>query len=318
MRGRLSSGVDTLRVWLTGELLVEKNTSIIETIGIGYRTSMLALSEPAAFDTCVTTLRIEPVLSEPATMLVTGSLVIGTTGVVVVDAGFTLDQGAAIADRVEATGLPLRSVVITHEHPDHYLGASSLLERWPDAPLLAAPEVVTRIAATGEAKLAQWRPVLGDRLPQSPPTPRALDQPVVLLDGERIEVLSLGQGDCADNTAIHVPSASAVIAGDFAYSGTHVWLVETDLSSRRDWQANLDRLIDLGATTVIAGHIAPGSSTGPDVLVDTRAYLDTFDLALDASGDEAELIARMSERYPKRLLPLILQLSAQAAFGSEL
>lgn len=278
---------------------------------------MLALQTSPAFDACVTTLRVEPVLSDPSTMLVTGSLVVGASGVVVVDAGFTLDQGAAIADRVEATALPLRSILITHEHPDHYLGASSLMERWPEASLLAAPEVVAGIAATGQAKLAQWRPVLGDRLPANPPTPSALDQPVVLLDGERIEVLSLGQGDCANNTAVHVPSASAVIAGDFAYSGTHVWAVETDPASRRDWQANLDRLIALRATTVIAGHIAPGSSTGPEVLVDTRTYLEAFDRALESSRDATELIDRMSERYPERLLPLILELSAQAAFGSE-
>lgn len=250
-------------------------------------------------------------------MLVTGSLIIGTSGVVVVDGGFTVDQGDAIADRVAATGLPLRCVLITHEHPDHYFGAASLTSRWPDAPLLAAPEVVAGIAATGEAKLAQWRPMLGDRLPAHLPVPQPLEQPVVLLDDERIEVLLLGQGDCAHNTAVHVPSAGAIIAGDVAYSGTHVWLVETDHASRHAWQANLDRLGGLGATTVVAGHIAPGSSTGTDVLNDTRDYLDAFDIAFEASRDADELIARMSAQYPQRVLPLILQLSAQAAFGLE-
>jgi len=249
-------------------------------------------------------------------MLATASLVIGTEGVVVVDAGFTLGQGEAIADRVAATGLPLRSILITHEHPDHYLGVASLLARWPGTPLLAAPEVVAGIAATGEAKLAQWRPNLGDRLPTSPTVPQALTTPVLDLDGERIEVLSLGQGDCASNTAVHVPSADTVIAGDFAYSGTHVWLVETDHESRRVWQANLDRLIALAPRTVIAGHVSPGSSTGADVLTTTRDYLDAFDLALADSADADELIATLSAQYPDLALPLILQLSAQAAFGS--
>ena len=235
---------------------------------------------------------------------------------IVVDAGFTLDQGASIAGRVAATGLPLHAILITHEHPDHYLGAASVLARWPDAPLLAAPEVVAGIATTGEAKLAQWRPNLGDRLPASPTVPQALTTPVLDLDGESIEVLSLGQGDCANNTAVHVPSARTVIAGDFAYSGTHLWLVETDHESRRAWQANLDRLSALAPTTVIAGHAFPGASTGPDVLEATRDYLDAFDVALTASMDADELIARLSSQYPDLALPLILQLSARAAFGS--
>jgi glyoxylase-like metal-dependent hydrolase (beta-lactamase superfamily II) len=249
-------------------------------------------------------------------MLVTGSLVIGTQAVVVVDAGFTLDQGAAIADRVAATGLPLQTILITHEHPDHYLGAASLLARWPDASLLATPEVVAGIVATGDAKLAKWRLNLGDRLPSSPTVPQALTSPTLDLDGESIEVLSLGQGDCRNNTAVHVPAARAVIAGDFAYSGTHVWLVETDHASRRAWQANLDRLSALDPTTVIAGHASPGASTGPDVLVATRDYLDVFDIAFAASEDPDGLTARLSAQYPDHALPLVLQLSAQAAFGS--
>ncbi len=269
-----------------------------------------------AFDETVTDLRVEPVLSDPSTMLVTASLIMGTGGVVVVDAGFTLDQGEMIADRVMATGLPLQSVIITHEHPDHYFGAAALLARWPDATLLAAPEVVTGIAATGEAKLAQWRPNLGDRLPTSPTVPQVLAAPVVHLDGERIEVLSLGQGDCANNTAVHVPSARTLIAGDFAYSGTHVWLVETDRLTRRAWQSNLDQLAALDPTTVIAGHISPGSSTSADVLTATRDYLDAFDLALDVSESADGLISRLSSQFPERALPLILQLSAQAAFES--
>lgn len=261
-------------------------------------------------------IQVDPVLSDPSTMLVTSSLIIGSEAVVVVDAGFTLDQGASIADRVDATGLPLQAVIVTHAHPDHYFGAASLLARRPGTPLLAAREVVAGIEATGEAKLAQWRPALGDRLPDSPPVPQVLTSPVVELDGERIEILALGQGDCDNSTAVHVPSAATVIAGDFAYSGTHVWSVETDHPARAAWRSNLRRLAALRPTTVIAGHVAPGASTGVDVLTATAAYLDAFDAALSASADPAELVAAMTEQFPDRALPLILQLSAQAAFGS--
>jgi glyoxylase-like metal-dependent hydrolase (beta-lactamase superfamily II) len=262
-------------------------------------------------------LKVEPVLSDESTMMVTASLVVGQTGVMVVDAGFTLDQGEAIADRVAATGLPLTAILITHEHPDHYFGAKSLLARWPAAQLLAAPQVVAGIEATGVAKLAQWRANLGDRLPAAPTVPQPLTAGTVELDGEVIEVLSLGQGDCAHNTAVHVPSAHTIITGDLAYSGTHVWLVETDPAARRAWQANLDRLVALNATTVIAGHMTPGSSTGPEVLTATSTYLDVFDDALTQSNDGDFLLELLIAAYPDHALRLIAQLSAQAAFPAE-
>ena len=267
-----------------------------------------------AFDEGVPTLKVEPVLSDESTMMVTASLIIGQCGVVVVDAGFTLDLGEAIADSVAATGLPLTAILVTHEHPDHYLGAQSLLARWPAAQLLAAPEVVTEIEATGLAKLAQWRPNLGDRLPAAPTVPQPLTAETVELDGEVIEVLSLGQGDCSHSTAVHVPSAHTIITGDLAYSGTHVWLVETDAAARRAWQANLDRLAALNATTVIPGHLSAGASTGPDVLTATSTYLDMFDDARTRSNDAEALYELLIAAYPDHSLRLIAQLSAHAAF----
>jgi hypothetical protein len=92
-------------------------------------------------------------------------------------------------------------------------------------------------------------------------------------------------------------------------------LVETDHEARQEWRKNLRKLIDLNPEVVVAGHIAPGSSTGPDVLVETIAYLDSFDSQLAISGSAEDLIAGMTESHPTLNLPLVLQLSAQAAFG---
>lgn len=72
------------------------------------------------------------------------------------------------------------------------------------------------------------------------------------------------------------------------------------------------------STMPVAGSLVIGT-TGVvvDVPTDTHEYLDTSDLAPEARGDEADPAVRMNERYPQRALPLILQLSAQAASGSE-
>jgi glyoxylase-like metal-dependent hydrolase (beta-lactamase superfamily II) len=49
------------------------------------------------------------------------------TGIVVVDATLSVSDGRALRARVDALKKPLAAVVITHSHPDHYGGVTSLL-----------------------------------------------------------------------------------------------------------------------------------------------------------------------------------------------
>ena len=55
-------------------------------------------------------------------------LVETATGVVVVDATLGVSDGRALRARVEALRKPLAAVIITHSHPDHYGGITSLLD----------------------------------------------------------------------------------------------------------------------------------------------------------------------------------------------
>ena len=70
------------------------------------------------------------------------------------------------------------------------------------------------------------------------------------------EIVLVGQADAPGNTAVHVRSADTLIAGDFLYNGTHVWLSETGPAEWEEWLANVDRLEAIGASRVVAGHRA--------------------------------------------------------------
>jgi hydroxyacylglutathione hydrolase len=80
--------------------------------------------------------------------------------------GILVDPGATVAEmlrHVEASGIRVRSIVLTHAHLDHVEGVARAKAAFPDAPLLLHPddEPLYRAAPTQ----AQWFGVSMDPLP---------------------------------------------------------------------------------------------------------------------------------------------------------
>jgi glyoxylase-like metal-dependent hydrolase (beta-lactamase superfamily II) len=259
-------------------------------------------------------LSVEVFTGPETAFFVTSTLVFGHRQAVLVDAQLTRGAGRELAEWVAGKGRELTAVLVTHGHPDHYFGVEEVLRLFPTAPLYAAPEVVETITATAMAKVAQWRPIHGDDVTDRPLVPQPLPEPVLRVDGEELRVLSLGQADGPPGTVVHVPAARTVVAGDFAYYGTHVWTAETNAAMRRDWLANLERLRELGPERVIAGHRAPGRGDDAKRVLDfTATYLRDFDDRLAEHPDDADaLVAAVNATYGQLTVPIMLQLGARA------
>lgn len=259
-------------------------------------------------------LRIEVFTGPETAFFATSSLIMGERTGILIDAQLTRSAGRELAEWIAGKDRELLAIVITHQHPDHYFGAEEVLRLFPRAQLLAAPQVVEAIARTGAAKVAQWKPVYGDDIPDQPLLPAALLPQPLMIDRQQIRVLHLGQGDCESSTVVHIPSAGTVAAGDFVYNGTHVWTADTDPAQRIEWMHNLARIADLGAERVIAGHRAPGADDDAiRVLSFTGEYLQDFDRALaEHPHDPEALTAAVNERYGGLTLPAILELGAAA------
>ncbi|MEE1788137.1 MBL fold metallo-hydrolase [Streptomyces sp. SP17BM10] len=262
-------------------------------------------------------LEIDVFTGPESAFFATSTLILGERTAILVDAQLTRSAGRELAEWVAGKGRRLLAVVVTHHHPDHYFGAEEVLKLFPAAQLLAAPAVVEGIHRTVAAKVAQWKPVYGDDIPDHPLVPAPLLPQPLMLDRQVIPVLMLGQGDCGNSTVVHVPSARTVIAGDFAYNGTHVWTADTTPAQRVTWGHNLGRIADLDVDRVIAGHRAP--EQGDDatrVLAFTGEYLQDFDRLLAEHPDDAEaLVTAVNERYGELTLPVVLELSAAANIG---
>jgi glyoxylase-like metal-dependent hydrolase (beta-lactamase superfamily II) len=247
---------------------------------------------------------------------VTSTIVSGERDAVLIDAQFTRNDAQRLAERIKAAGKNLTTVYVTHGHPDHYWGFTTLFEQFPRARFVTAPEIVTVIDETLDAKVAQWKPVYGDEVPDVPIKPKALDGDSIDLEGNELSIIHLGQGDVHSSTVVWLPLLSTIVAGDVAYNGIHVWLAEDSSEQRLNWIENLERLAEMNPTAVIAGHKVPGTNDdGRRVLLrETRDYIASFHSAIGQSPGAQDLMKIMTEKYKDRALPIILEISANSAF----
>jgi len=263
-----------------------------------------------------TPLNLQVFTSGPQALSATSSLVSGARDAVLIDAQFTLSEAHRLAALIYDTGKRLRTIYITHGHPDHYFGLMVLTQAFPGARAVTAPEVLEVINETAAAKVAQWKPLYGDNIPAEPVLPEALKGDVIELEGEELRILHVGQGDAGHSTVVWIPSIRAVVTGDVTYNGAHVWTAETDADGRKRWLNSLEEIEALRPVTVVAGHKTPGRDDGPSVITETRQYLRDFDAARARARNADELIAAMSAAYGDRALPIILEIGAKAAFGT--
>jgi glyoxylase-like metal-dependent hydrolase (beta-lactamase superfamily II) len=168
-------------------------------------------------------------------MRATSTLILGESSAILVDAQFTLSEGAKVAEWIAGTGKQLQAIYITHAHPDHYFGVVSVLERFPGTPVYTKAVVREHMLAHAAKDLEEWKPAYGDELPDEPVFPEMLEADFLTLEGHRIDIMPLEQADMEDVTAVHIPGIDTVITGDLTYRGMHAWLAETDKQGRAAW-----------------------------------------------------------------------------------
>ncbi|WP_454622956.1 MBL fold metallo-hydrolase [Brucella anthropi] len=171
-------------------------------------------------------------------------LLTGDKDAILLDGGFTLSDGKAVAEKIKETGKKLTTIYVSQSDPDYYFSLGPIKAAFPDARIIAAPETVDAIKGNIEAKLKVWGPQLKDNGPQKLSDvviPEASDVKALELEGNEIEIVS-AEG-MTNRRYLWVPSLKAVFGGVLITAGEHVWLADTpDLSQREAWIRNLDTI----------------------------------------------------------------------------
>jgi len=246
---------------------------------------------------------------------ISSTLICGKRDAVLVDTFITIEQADILVDWVAASGKNLTTIYVTHGHGDHFFGIGALLDRFPNARAVAAPDVVKlmRQQASPDVLANFWNPLFPRQIPDRLVMAEELKRNVIDLEGRDLIVVELGHTDTDYTTCLHVPSVGLVIAGDAAYNDVHLYLAESSTQTRREWIAALDKIESLNPRAVIAGHKRPGNEDSPKIIEETRQYIHDFDRLAGTTTTARGLYDRMLELYPDRVNPGgALWLSARA------
>jgi glyoxylase-like metal-dependent hydrolase (beta-lactamase superfamily II) len=233
------------------------------------------------------------------------TLIYGKRDAVLIDAFMTVEQASALAGWVATKNRNLTTIYITHGHGDHWFGVGTLLERFPDASVVATPNTVKvmRQNASPEALRTAWKAAFPRQIPDNLVIATELEGQVIDLEGHELRVLELGHTDTDHTTCVHVPSIGLVVAGDAAYNDVHLYLVESDAQKRREWIGALDKIESLNPRAVVATHKRPENDDSPRIIEETRKYIRDFDRLVDATKTAQELYDKMLALYPSRVNP---------------
>jgi glyoxylase-like metal-dependent hydrolase (beta-lactamase superfamily II) len=238
-------------------------------------------------------------------------LILGEREAVLVDGQWWTSEGRKVADMVQKSGRRLTTILITHYHPDHYMGLNPVLERFPQARVLARKPIHDEIQYSFQSKLRHWQELVPDDMPLQPVATQVFDGDSISLEGHEIRFIDLPPAETIHATAFYIPSARALITGDLVFSHSHAYFADVD--NPDSWLHALEVVRRAGPiATVYPGHGPPG---GPELLDAMIDYVKTY-RSIAKPGVRVAVIARaMMQHYPDYDGALLLWLTRGPGFA---
>ena len=273
---------------------------------------LLGAGEAAARDYPPITSKVVPIQVTPRVYYVQGKpgiasaenegfnsnagFVVTDDGVVVIDALGTPALGQALLEAIATvTRKPIRRVILTHYHADHFYGLEPLKKAGAD---IWAHRAALEYLESGEARrrLEQRSRDLFPWVEESMQIVRAdrwLDEHASFeLGGVSFEIHHLGPAHSPEDVIIVVPQEGVVFSGDILFAGRIPFVGEAD--SKR-WLERIDRLLEMKPRIMITGHGEVSRDPAKDLAL-TRDYLIYLRAAM---GKAVEDFASFEEAYAK-------------------
>lgn len=198
----------------------------------------------------------------------------------VVDSTFLPPTAAELAGVIASTGKPVHTAYVSHEHPDHWGGVSTL----SDLSFVTPPEI--REGLRAEATNGE------NPEPTSLLTGSDLALGMTEIGGVPVEFRAYDNAEAPKAIVAVLPEQKVAVVQDLVYNNVYF----APGIDRKNWIATLESFRDDPSfETLLVGHGLPTTRGELDSAI---AYLKTFDAAWDAGADPDAVSAAMMEAYP--------------------
>ena len=202
-------------------------------------------------------------------------------GVVLVDGAISRRFAEQVRAEIAALGKPVLGALLTHGHPDHYIGMASILADWPQVPIYARAGARAQAEARARTEQPGMQTAFGDDFPDIVRLPDTVieDGAAVTLGDLVFTMTDYGRAE-SDSDGTWTLSADAnahVFCGDLIYVHMHLFMMDGHATA---WLAALDRLSAAHpfGTVFYPGH---GEPSGHALVHWNRGYIGMY---LEALG----------------------------------
>jgi glyoxylase-like metal-dependent hydrolase (beta-lactamase superfamily II) len=243
-------------------------------------------------------------------------IVTGKTDAVLIDAQWTLSNAHRVIAEILETGKHLKTIYITHAHPDHYFGLGTIAEAFPQARVIALPSEARIINKQFFGKIEHWEKVIGAiNVPRKTANIEPLTENYFELEGQRIEIIPKVMGDMKYNTAVWIPSIRTLFGSDVLFNQAHPFTCELTAEERQQWIRDVGRLEKMDAGVIIPGHQKPGMPFDSSSCDFTKDYLVATEEELARTNDVAGFYYAMVKRFPEANLFISNEMNANVFKG---